>query len=67
VAKKNGVEKMKNDLAVQRQRLDTALLSSLWSKMNDFALVNRFTSPFTPETEEQTVRHLFSGGDPLVW
>jgi len=67
VAKKNGVEKMKNDLAVQRQRLDTALLSSLWSKMNDFASVNRFTSPFTPETEEQTIRHLFSGGDPPVW
>ena len=30
VAGKSGVEKMKNDLAVQRQRLDTALLSSLW-------------------------------------
>jgi len=30
VAGKSGVEKMKNDLAVQRQRLDTALLTSLW-------------------------------------
>jgi hypothetical protein len=30
VAGKNGVEKMKADLAVERQRLDTALLSSIW-------------------------------------
>jgi hypothetical protein len=30
VAGKSGVEKMKNDLAVQRQRLDSALLASLW-------------------------------------
>jgi hypothetical protein len=30
VVGKNGVEKMKNDLMVHRQRLDTALLTSLW-------------------------------------
>ncbi|RYO88064.1 hypothetical protein DL766_007115 [Monosporascus sp. MC13-8B] len=72
---KSAVDKMKNELTVQRRRLETALLSSLWAKLDLFLSTEggkqgkEYVVPFPPETRKSTVRLLFdsSEAEPPPW
>ncbi|TAQ86208.1 hypothetical protein B7494_g5468 [Chlorociboria aeruginascens] len=72
---KHAVDKMRNDLAVERQRLDTALLTSIWTKMDLFLSTRGYKegdnkyATLVPETRDKTIRFLFesSGIRPPIW